>query len=70
MKMNCNIRSFKCKKKWWQGTYQHEGWGKEAPADVPVHAHSVPDHVLDAKVELLSPEHPADSDGLEEYAPQ
>ena len=48
--------------------YQHEGWGQQDPADVPVVAHPVADHLLNAAVEPLGPEDPADGDGLEEDA--
>jgi hypothetical protein len=51
-------------------THHHECRGKEDPADVPIPANSVPDHLLNAEVELLSSKHPTDGDSLEEHTPQ
>ena len=47
---------------------EHEGGSQGHPADVPVVAHPVADHLLNAAVEPLGPEDPADGDGLEEDA--
>ena len=53
-----------------QCTYQHECRSKEDPADVPIPADSVPDHLLDTEVQLSSSKHPADGDSLEKHTPQ
>ena len=50
-------------------TYHHECRGKENPTDKPVVADSVTNHLLDAEVEPLGPEHPAVGDSLEEDTP-
>ena len=52
------------------GTHHHECRSKEDPADVPIPAHSVANHLLNAEVELLSPKDPTDGDSLEEHTPQ
>ena len=51
-------------------TYHHKCRGKEDPADVPIPADSVANHLLNAEVELLSPKDPTDGDSLEEHTPQ
>ena len=55
---------------WLCDTHHHECGGEQHPADEPVVADPVPDHLLDAAVQPPRPEHPADGDGLEEDAPQ
>ena len=51
-------------------TYHHEGWSKEDPANEPIVAHFVANHLLNAAIEPLCPKYPADGDCLEKDAPK